>query len=442
MLFTRQDLKRLIIPLLLEQLLAVTIGTADTMMVASCGEAVVSGVSLVDSINIFWVQLFSALATGGAVVTAQYLGKKEPENAGLAAKQLLYTVTLVSAVIMTVCLVLRRSLLSAVFGAIDEQVMDSALVYFLFTALSYPFLGVYNANAALLRSMGDSRASLDTSLVMNLVNIGGNAALIFGLHMGAAGAAIATLVSRMVGAALISRMIARPGRMIRMPSMLRFTWRGDMNRRILQVGVPTGLENSLFQLGKLILLSLVATFGTESIAANAIANTVSTVEVLPGMAISLAMVTVVGRCAGAGEYGQARYYTRRLLLLTYACMSVLNVAIILLADPITALFSLTDVTAGMAKQLFTLHALGSTFLWPLAFTLPNALRAANDARYTMLVSVFSMAAFRVVFGYLLAQNLQLGVLGVWIAMQIDWVFRIILFVVRFHGHKWESRKLV
>ena len=442
MLFSRSDLKRLLIPLLLEQLLAVTIGAADTVMVSSCGEAAVSAISLVDSINILLIQLFSALATGGAVVASQYLGKKEPDNAGVASKQLIYTVTLVSVAIMGVCLAFRKPMLSAIFGTIEPEVMENAVVYFLFTALSYPFLGLYNAQAALLRSMGDSRASLDTSLVMNLVNIGGNALLIFGFGMGAAGAAIATLFSRIIGTLMIGRMMRRPGNSIKVPSLLRFTWRGDMVKRILAVGVPTGLENSLFQLGKLILLRLVATFGTVSIAANAISNTISTIEVLPGSAISLAMVTVVGRCAGAREYGQARQYTKKLMLLAYACMSVLNICIILLADPIVGFFHLSPETAGLAKKLFTLHAWGSVFLWPLSFVLPNALRAANDARFTMIVSVFSMMTFRIVFGYLLADTFHMGVYGVWIAMQIDWVFRIVMFIIRFHGHKWEARQLV
>lgn len=442
MLFSKQDLKRLLIPLLLEQMLAVTIGAADTVMVSSCGEAAVSAISLVDSINILLVQLFSALATGGAVVASQYLGKREPENACQAARQLVYTVALVSLTLMTGCLIFRKPLLHGIFGAIEPEVMDNAVVYFLFTALSYPALGHYNANAALLRAMGDSKASLNTSILMNLANIAGNALLIFGFGLGAAGAAIATLVSRLLGAAVISRKLRRPGQSIRMPSLLRFEWRGDMAKRILMVGVPTGLENSLFQLGKLLLLRLVAGFGTVSIAANAISNTISTIEVLPGSAVSLGMVTVVGRCAGAREFGQARYYTKRLMALAYAGMSVLNVGILLLADPIVRFFNLSPETAELAKQLFSLHAWGSIFLWPLSFTLPNALRAANDARFTMRVSVFSMMAFRIVFGYLLAQTLGMGVLGVWIAMQIDWVFRIVMFVTRFRGHKWETKELV
>lgn len=442
MLFSRQDLRKLIVPLMLEQLLAVTIGAADTMMVSSCGEASVSAISLVDAINIFLIQLFFALATGGAVVASQYLGKQEPENAGIASKQLIYTVTLVSAALMAVCLAFRRPMLGLIFGSIEPEVMQNAEAYFLFTALSYPFLGIYGADAALLRAMGDSKSSMYTSLIVNVINIIGNAILIYGCGMGAAGAGIATLASRVVGAVICSWMLKRPGQMIKVPSLLKFSWRGDMVKRILTVGIPTGLENSLFQLGKLILLRLVSSFGTVSIAANAISNTMSTVEVLPGSAISLAMVTVVGRCAGAKEYGQARQYTKKLMLLTYACMSVLNIAILLLADPIVRLFNLTPETAELAKQLFCLHAWGSIVLWPLAFTLPNALRAANDARYTMRVSVFSMLAFRIVFGYLLASTFQMGVLGVWIAMQIDWLFRIVMFVIRFRGHKWEERQLV
>ena len=442
MLFSREDLKRLLIPLLLEQALAVTIGMMDTVMVSGCGEASVSGVSLVDSINILLIMVFSSLATGGSVVVAQFLGTRDRARAGKAAKQLYYVVLISSAAIMLPCLLFRGPMLSGIFGAIEDEVMQAALVYFLLTALSYPFLAVYNGSAALLRAIGDSKATLKASIVMNLINVGGNALTIYALGMGVAGAGLATLVSRVIGAMVVQIPLRRPDCAIPYPDFRKFEWDGRMVRMILHIGVPNGLEGGMFQLGKLVLLRMVATFGTVSIAANAVANTVATIQVLPGNAVSLAMITVVGRCVGAHAFDQARYYTRRLMLLAYAGMSVLNILMLVGADLVAAPFSLSAETSALAKRLFMLHGLGCVFLWPMSFTLPNALRAAGDTRFTMLVASLSMLIFRVAAGFLLAQSMGMGVFGVWIAMQIDWVCRIICFIWRFRSGKWEKMALV
>lgn len=442
MLFSKDDLKKLLIPLLLEQTLAVTIGMADTVMVASCGEASVSGVSLVDSINVLLIMVFSALATGGAVVTSQCLGKKDLKQATAAAKQLFYVVLMASLAIMALCLALRYPLLSLLFGSIEADVMNAAQVYFLLSALSYPFLAMYNASAALLRAQGNAKATLYTSIVMNVVNVAGNAVLIFGFGLGVAGAGIATLVSRMLGAVAVQRALKSPACTLPSPVLHVWEWRPELIHKILAVGVPNGLENGFFQLGKLLLVRMISTFGTASIAANAVGNTMGTIHCLPGNAIGLAMITVVGQCVGAKEYGQARHYTRLLLKLAYLCMGTLNVVILLCNGIVTKPFNLSPEADALARQVVFIHGAGAALIWPLSFVLPNSLRAAGDARFTMLVSSFSMVMFRIAFGYLLAIPFGLGVVGVWLAMQIDWVFRIACFLVRFHGHKWETKALV
>lgn len=442
MLFSRDDLRRLLIPLLLEQTLVVLIGMMDTVMVSSCGEAAVSGVSLVDSVNILLINVFSALATGGAVVTSQYLGKQDRENAGKAAKMLFYVVLLCSSVIMVICLIFRRSILSTVFGAIEPAVMQAAMTYFLLSALSYPFLAMYNGSCALLRAMGDAKTTLYSSAAMNIINICGNALTIYGLGWGVMGAGLATLLSRMTGAAVTQFALRKPNSMIPYPDLHRWEWQGSLVRMILHVGVPNGLENGLFQMGKLLLLGMVSTFGTVSIAANAVGNSITTFQVLPGSAVGLAMITVVGRCVGAHEFGQARYYIKRLMLLAYGCMSVLNIVMLLVAPMLTSAYHLSPETEALARQIIIIHGVGSIFIWPASFVLPNALRAAGDTRFTMVVSVISMLTFRVVFGYLLGSVLGLGVIGVWLAMQIDWVFRVVLFTWRMHSGRWESKVLV
>ncbi len=442
MLYSNKDLKKLLIPLILEQALNVTIGMMDTVMVASCGEAAVSGCSLVDSITILLINLFAALATGGTVVVSQYLGKKESDNASRAAKQLIYVAMAVSLVIMLVCLILRHPLLRLIFGSIDAAVMQNAQTYFLIITLSFPFIAVYNSAAALLRSVNNSKVSLEVSAIMNVVNVCGNALLIYGARWGVAGAGVATLISRIVGAIIMMIVLLRSGALITRQQLFRFQWQGDMSRRILTVGIPTGLENSFFSLGKLLLLGMVSTFGTASIAANAVGNTMTSLQTLPGAAIGLGMITVVARCVGAKEYDQARFYVKKLMKLTYLLMGILNALILFFVGPIAGLFNLSQEASAMARVIIALHGAGCIVLWPLSFALPNALRAANDAKFTMKVSCFSMVAFRIAFGYLLAKVCGIGVLGVWMAMQIDWLFRIIMFVKRYKSHVWEKNKLL
>lgn len=442
MLFSNRDLKRLVVPLLLEQTLVVLIGMADTVMVSTCGETAVSGVSLVDSINTLLTLVLSALATGGAVVASQYLGKQEKQQAGMAAKMLFYVVLLISSVLTAICLVFGAPLLSGFFGEIEPAVMEAAQIYFLLSALSYPFLGMYNASCALLRSMGNAKATLRTSIVMNLINIGGNALTIYGLGWGVFGAGLATLLSRIVGAVMTQYMLHGSADVIPYPRLLKLEWSSSVVGKILRVGVPGGLENGIFQLGKLVLVRMVATFGTVHIAANAVCNSISTFHCLPGNAIGLAMITVVGQCVGAHEFQQARHYTRKLMLLTYACMSTLNILLLLITPWMVSAFHLSEEAARLAVICVCIHGTGCIFLWPMGFTFPNALRAAGDARYTMIVSAFSMVMFRVAFGMIFGKVLGWGVIGVWSAMNLDWIFRIIMFVVRYRSGKWESKVLV
>ena len=314
--FSRRQLIQLIWPLVVEQCLAVTIGMADTMMVASTGEAAVAGIGLVDSINLLLIQVFSALATGGAVVASQYIGHQERDNACRAAKQLLYASTALSLVIMVCMLSFNRPILSFVFGRIEEKVMANAETYFWLSAVSYPFLAIYNAGAALFRTMGNSRVSMLTSLMMNIVNICGNALLIFVFRWGVAGAATASLVSRMLGAVIMLILV----RNRRNPIYIEKVWRPEFHRkmvgRILKIGVPNGVENGMFQVGKLMVAGLVSSFATSMVAANTIAGNISSMVNIPGAAIGLGMVTVVGQCVGAGEYGQAVRYPKNLLAVT------------------------------------------------------------------------------------------------------------------------------
>lgn len=441
-LFSRQDLKKLMIPLIIEQALAISIGLFDTLMVSSCGEAAVSGVSLVDSISVLLIQILAALATGGAVVCSQYIGKGEVERARVSAGQLMFIMLVTSGTVMLLVLFAHSALLRFIFGQIDADVMANAEIYFIISAVSYPFLGVYNAGAALFRVIGNSKISMYTSLVMNAMNIGGNAILIFGFGMGVSGAATATLVARIVSALVMVILLMRKDNPLCIATLGNMRPQRAVIGKILKIGIPSGIENGMFQIGKLLVASLTATFGTASIAANAVAGNVSSFANIPGAAMGLAMVTVVGRCIGAGEKDQAKYYSQKILRLAYFGMAITNIFLLICVHPLVACFSLSDEAAVIAVKLLVSFALCAIAIWPLSFTLPNVLRAAGDARYTMAVSVFSMWTFRVASSYFFAKTLGLGVLGVWIGMYIDWGFRSLLFYLRYHRGTWMEKRVV
>lgn len=440
LLFSRDALIRLIVPLIIEQLLLMTVGMADTVMVTTAGEATVSGVSLVDNINTLIIQIFSALSTGGAVVVAQYLGRQETHSAKTAAKQLLYAMTGISVVLMILALIFRQHILSLIFGQVEPAVMDSALVYFLLTAAAYPFMGIYNAGAALFRAMGNSKVSMINSFIINVINILVNAILIFGFGMGAAGAGIGTLVSRIAAAVIIMVMLRHPGLTVQVDDIFHFEFNGSMIRRILFIGIPTGMENGMFQAGKLMVLNLITTFGTSAVAANAIANSISGVINVPGSATGLAIITVIGRCIGAGDTRQAVHYTKLLVGCSYLSMLIMGSALFFSADFLVTLFNLSPEAMAMASQVLKLCAIANMLFWPMAFTLPNSLRAAGDAVFTMVVSLTTMFVCRVALSYVFACSwgLGLGLLGVWLAMFCDWIVRAVCFLWRYWRGSWKK----
>lgn len=439
-LFSSAALRKLIVPLVVEQFLAMTIGMADTIMVTSVGEHAVSGVSLVDNISILLINVFSALATGGAVVAAQYLGSRDEPNACAAAKQLFYVIGALSTATMAVCLLFREPILRLVFGHLEESVMEAAMTYFLLTALSYPLLAVYNAGAALFRAMGNSKVSMLASLLMNIVNIGLNAILIYGVGIGVAGAGFGTLFSRLAGAVLMTWLICQHGHRIHIDHLLHFEFRGQLVKKILRIGVPNGLENGMFQIGKLLVLGLVTPLGTSATAANAIANSVAGVVNVPGNAISLSLITVVGQCMGAGDSKQAVGYTKKLMAIVYLAMGTLSVLLFFFAAPVVGLFGLTAAAAAMAVEVLRWCALFDLVFWPMSFSLPNALRASGDAKFTMIVSMCSMWLFRIGFSFLLVP--QIGLLGVWVSMFIDWIVRAVVFFIRFLSGRWKTKKVI
>lgn len=435
MLFSNRDLRKLLVPLIVEQFLAVLVGMVDVVMVAEVGEAAVSGVSLVDAINLLLIQLLAAMATGGAVVAGQLLGCKNEERACHAANQLLLVTTVFSGVIMLLSLLGNRVILSVLFGKIEADVMSNARLYFYITALSFPFLAVYNSCAALYRVMGNSKVSMKTSLVMNGLNIGGNAVGVYLLRVGVAGVAVPTLISRIVAAGIMLFIIRNEKNPVHVDRRLRLGYEPSMIRQILRIGIPSGMENGMFQLGKIMVQSLVSTLGTTAIAGFAVAGNMATVEYLPGMALGMGMVTVVSQCVGAKEFGQVKQYVKKLLLLNYVVLIGIVLLIDLFRMPIVGLYNLTPESVSVAAGLILFHGF-AMLVWPPAFLIPHALRAASDVTFTMVVAVASMWLFRIGLAYLLVKGFHMPVIGVWIAMSIDWIFRAVLFVWRMMGGRW------
>lgn len=434
--FSKQALRRLIIPLIIEQFLSVMVGMADIMMVSAAGETAVSSVALVDLINVLIINVFSALATGGAVVCAQSIGAQELDRANRAANQLMYIVTAAALVIMGLVLLLHRWLLGLLFGQVEPAVMEGAVTYFVISAWSYPFIALYNGCAALLRAMGNSRASMYVSALMNVLNVIGNAVLVYGFHMGVAGVALPSLFSRAVAAAVMLALLHSGRGLVRIHGLLRFRFEPPTMAKILRIGIPNGLENSFFQLGRVVLVSLISTFGTAQTAANTVANNIDNFGVIPGQAMGLALITVVGQCVGAQEWEQVRFYTKKLVKFTYLCTWGLNAVLLLGLPLILSLYSLTPETHWYAAVLIWIHNGCAMLFWPLAFTMPNALRAAGDVRVPMAVSIVSMVTVRVGGSYLLGLHFGLGAIGVWIAMVGDWIVRVICFVLRARKKLW------
>ncbi|GKH34519.1 MATE family efflux transporter [Muricomes sp. OA1] len=441
-LFDNKALRALIIPLIIEQLLAILVGMADSIMIASVGEAAVSGVSLVDNIMVLFINAFGALAAGGAVISGQYLGQKSDENACEASNQIVWFITIVAVGIMAIIYCGKWFILHVVFGAIDADVMAHANTYLLIVSASIPFMALYNAGAAIFRAMGNSKVSMQVSIIMNLINIGGNALLIYGFHRGTEGVAIPTLISRVVAAVIITVLLTDQKRQLHISRSFHYRPDWRMIRRILSIGVPNGLENSMFQLGKIMVLSLVSTFGTYAIAANAVSNAVALFQILPGIALNLAITSVIAMCVGAGDYEQAHYYTKKLVGIVYVLIWIMNAVIFLLLPFILKAYHLSDLTAETTKQILYFHSISCMIVWPVAFSLPATLRAAGDAKVTMIISIASMWIFRIVFSYILGRYMGLGVFGVWVAMVIDWCFRAVFMMVRYYGGKWKLMRSI
>ena len=442
LIYSNRALKRLLVPLVIEQVLVMLVGMVDTVMVASAGEAAVSGVALVDMVNYLIITVMAALTTGGSVIISQYAGGRQPEQAERSAGQLMTATLLLSAAILAVCLLGRDAILQLFFGSVEADVMAAAQTYFMITACSFPFLGIYDAGAALYRVMGKTSVTMYVSLAMNVVNVAGDFIGVSVLHAGVAGVAVPTLLSRAFAAVVMTRLAFRRQNSIPLYWHHILMWDTPVVRRILRIAVPNGLENGLFALGKVLVTSIVAGFGTVQIAANGVANSVDQIAVIVVNAVNLAMVPVVGQCVGASDYTQAAHYTEKLMRISYLFTAVLGLAVCVLLPVLLPLYGLSADTLRLAALLIVLHNALALLLHPTSFNLANSLRAAGDARFTMIVGICSMIVFRLGSALLFGKLLRLRIVGVWIAMGMDWLARSIAFSIRYKNGKWKEKRAI
>lgn len=442
--FSNRKICSLLIPVVLEQLLNSIMGTADTMMVSNVGSAAISAVSLVDSINVLVIQAFSALAAGGAIVCAQYIGQRNKEKANESARQVLFIITAISVAVSLICLVFQKPLLRLIFGSVEPAVMRASETYFFYTALSFPFIAAYDSAASIFRAQDNTKGPMIISMISNVMNIAGNAVMIWVFHMGVAGAALSTLISRIFCAVVVIIQLRKEKEgqevVVRDYFEIRPDW--SMIRRILGLGIPSGIENSMFQLGKLAIQSTVSTLGTTAIAAQAMTNILENLNGIAAIGVGVGLMTIVGQCLGAGRQDEAVYYIKKLCVIAEVIIIISCLGVFALTKPITILGGMEKESADMCFHMVMWITIVKPLVWIMAFIPGYGLRAAGDVKFSMIVSCCTMWACRFCLCVFLIRVMGFGPMGVWIGMFADWTLRGIIFTWRFHSRKWLQHKVI
>lgn len=442
--FSNRMICSLLIPVVLEQLLNSIMGTADTMMVSNVGSAAISAVSLVDSINVLVIQAFSALAAGGAIICAQYIGQRNKEKANESARQVLFIITAISVAVSLICLVFQKPLLRLIFGSVEPAVMRASETYFFYTALSFPFIAAYDSAASIFRAQDNTKGPMIISMISNVMNIAGNAVMIWVFHMGVAGAALSTLISRIFCAVVVIIQLRKEKEgqeiVVRDYFEIRPGW--SMIRRILGLGIPSGIENSMFQLGKLAIQSTVSTLGTTAIAAQAMTNILENLNGIAAIGVGVGLMTIVGQCLGAGRQDEAVYYIKKLCVIAEVIIIISCLGVFALTKPITILGGMEKESADMCFHMVMWITIVKPLVWIMAFIPGYGLRAAGDVKFSMIVSCCTMWACRFCLCVFLIRVMGFGPMGVWIGMFADWTLRGIIFTWRFHSRKWLQHKVI
>lgn len=442
MTFTNKDLKNMIIPLFFEQLLVMLVGIVDTFIVSFVGESAVSGVSLVNSFNTIFIYLFTALASGGAVVISQYIGRKEQEATNRASGQLLMFSIVFSFILMILVLIFNESLLRLLFGRVENSVMQACITYLRISAYSYPALAIYNAGAALYRSMAKTSTTMYISIASNIINCIGNCIGVFVLHAGVAGVAYPSLIARFFSAVVITFLCFNKTLTTYYEKKHIFVFDAKMLKRVLNIAVPNGIEQGIFQLVKVALSSVVALFGTYQIAANGVAQSIWSLAALVGVTMEPVFITVIGQCMGAKDIDSAHYYFKKLMKITVIFSIIWNIFILFITPLFLQYYQLSSETKNLVFILVIIHNLFNTIAFPFSGPLSNGLRATGDVKYTMIVSILSTVVVRGILSIIFGITLNLGVIGIALAMCADWSIRAIIFHLRYKSEKWTQFNVI
>lgn len=442
MTFTNKDLKNMIIPLFFEQLLVMLVGIIDTFIVSFVGESAVSGVSLVNSFNTIFIYLFTALASGGAVVISQYIGRKEQEATNRASGQLLMFSIVFSFILMILVLIFNESLLRLLFGRVENSVMQACITYLRISAYSYPALAIYNAGAALYRSMAKTSTTMYISIASNIINCIGNCIGVFVLHAGVAGVAYPSLIARVFSAVVITFLCFNKMLTTYYAKKHILVFDAKMLKRVLNIAVPNGIEQGIFQLVKVALSSVVALFGTYQIAANGVAQSIWSLAALVGVTMGPVFITVIGHCMGAKDIDNAHYYFKKLMKITVIFSIIWNVFILLITPLFLQYYQLSSETKHLVFVLVIIHNIFNTIAYPFSGPLSNGLRATGDVKYTMIVSILSTVVIRGILSIIFGITFNLGVIGIALAMCADWSMRAIVFHLRYKSDKWTQFSVI
>ena len=442
LMFSDSALYALLIPIIVEQFLNALMGMADTMMISNLGSTAISAVSLTDSINTLMIQVFAALAAGGTVICSQYLGQQNIEQCNKAARQLLLIILVLSTGIAASCLLFRKPLLSLIFGQVSPEVMEASLTYFGITVLSYPFFALFQGGAGLYRACGDSRLPMTISIITNAMNIVGNALLIFVIPMGVAGAALSTLVSRIIGAVWIFTYLHRNRQNIVIRNYLSVRPDAGMIRKVLWLSVPSGVENGMFQFGKLVIQSSVSTLGTTAIAAQAMTSIMENLNGIAGCGVGIGMMTVVGQCLGAGRKDQAVYYIKKLTVWAEVVVLASCILTYMISGSVVKIAGMEPEAAALCLKMVLIITIVKPIFWSMSFIPAYGFRAAGDVRFTMITSSLTMWFCRVVGAIFMIRVLHLGILSVWIGMFMDWAVRSIIYRIHFVRGNWLKNSVI
>lgn len=442
----RKDILGLAIPIVIEQTFVMLLGVCNTMMAGHIGQEAVSAIGMVDSMNNLFIAFFAALSVGATVVVAQQIGQKAFDKANETAKQAIASGIIVAGVISLLLWIFRVPVINFLYGSAEELVKSNAKLYIEFTLFSYPFIAISQIANGILRGAGDTKTPMYITMFMNIINIALGYILIFGIHvlnipsLGIMGAAIAIAIARMIGAVIIMTVLFNGGKVIKIEKLLSFRFDMKTQKNIFNIGIPAGVEQVIFNTGKLIVQIFIVTMGTASIAANAIGMSIMQIMNVPGSALCLAATTLVGQYIGRNDVKGAKATLIYLVKFSTVCLVSIGIVFFPISECLASIYTNVPEVIRITGILVKSNSI-AYLAWAISFVLSAGLKGAGDTRYTMMTAFIGMWMFRIGLGYILGIVCNIGILGIWIAMYVDWIVRGTLYLLRLRGNKWIMHRL-